>query len=133
MYIDSPEACGAGMGNATLTGQVLNLNSNPATFIMLVAGSSTTATTVTIDDNAVTAANAPMGIYAPNSTVDYKNNLDWSGALVAKTITIKNNATINYDSRVAGVTMGSNVRFYEPQGYKECTSDATTSTPNSGC
>ena len=134
-YVDSPESCGngAGMGNVTLTGQVLNLNSNPSTFVLLVAGSTSQATTITIEDNAVTAANAPMAIYAPNSTVDYKNNLDWSGALVAKTITIKNNATINYDSRVANITMNSAVRFYEDQGYRECTSDPPTSTPDSGC
>jgi hypothetical protein len=133
MYVDTPEACGAGLGNASLTGQVLNVNSNPATFVLLVAGSATTPTTIAIADNAVTAAAAPMGIYAPNSTVDFANNLDWSGALVAKTITIKNNANINYDSRVANVTMNSNVRFYEEQGYRECSSDAPSSTPNSGC
>jgi hypothetical protein len=135
IYIDTPENCGggAGMGSVNLLGQVLNVNSDPSTFTLLVAGSTSVATTVEIADNAVTAAAAPMSIYAPNSTVDYQNNLDWSGALVAKTITIKNNATINYDSRVASVTMGSTVRFYEPQGYKECTSDPPSSTPTSGC
>jgi Tfp pilus assembly protein PilX len=133
LYIDTPEACGSGNGTANLSGQVLNVNSNPATFTLLVAGSTSIATTVTVEDNAVTAAAAPMNIYAPNSTVDYKNNLDWAGALVAKTITIKNNATIAYDSRVSTITMGSNIRFYEGQAYKECTSDPPNSTPNSGC
>jgi hypothetical protein len=135
-YIDTPENCGgtAGMGSATLDGQVLNVNTNPATFVMLVAGSATIATSVGIADNAVTAANAPMAIYAPNSIVNFKNNLDWKGALVAKTITIKNNATIAYDSRVStDITLGSPTRFYEAQAYKECSSDPPTSTPNSGC
>ena len=75
-----------------------------------------------------------MAIYAPNSTVDFKNNLDWKGALVAKTITVKNNATITYDSRVStDISLGSTTRFYESQAYKECSSDPTSSTPNSGC
>ena len=135
VYMDTPENCGgtSGMGSATLTGQVLNVNSNASTFVLLVAGSASKATTVDIDDNAVTAANAPMAIYAPNSTVDYKNNLDWKGAILAKRITMKNNATITYDASVAGVTLGNTVRFYEPQGYKECTIDPTTTAPDSGC
>ncbi len=134
-YIDTPEHCGgSGMGSVTLDGQILNVNSNPATFVLLVAGSATIATSVGIADNAVTAANAPMAIYAPNSTVNFKNNLDWAGALVAKTITIKNNATISYDSRVStDITLGNPTRFYESQAYKECSSDPPTSTPNSGC
>ena len=135
-YIDTPESCGstAGMGSATLNGQVLNVNSNPATFVLLVAGSATKATSVGIADNAVTALNAPMAIYAPNSTVNFMNNLDWKGALVAKTITIMNNATIAYDSRVStDISLGSPTRFYEAQAYKECSSDAPTSVPNSGC
>ena len=54
----------------------------------------------------MTTLSAPMAIYAPNSTVDYKNNLDWKGALVAKKIDIKNNANIEYDSRVSDVSLG---------------------------
>jgi Tfp pilus assembly protein PilX len=134
LYIDTPESCGTGtgMGSAVLEGSVLNVNANPATFVLLVAGSATKATSVTISDN-VKAAEAPMAIYAPNSTVDFKNNLDWKGALIAKTISIKNNANITYDSRVSDISLGSSVRFYEAQAYKECASDPPTSVPNSGC
>jgi hypothetical protein len=121
------------MGSANLAGQVLNVNSNPATFVLMVAGSTTVDTVVTIEDNAVTKLNAPMAIYAPNSTVDYKNNLDWKGALVAKTIKIQNNANIDYDPRVSGVSLDGGVRFYETQGYKECATTPTTTAPDSGC
>ena len=81
----------------------------------------------------MTAANAPMAIYAPNSTVEYDNNLDWKGAIVAQRITMKNNASIDYDPSIAGITLGNQVRFYEPQGYKECAVDPTSSAPDSGC
>jgi hypothetical protein len=135
IYVDTPESCGggAGMGSVVLSGQVLNVNSDPATFVMMVAGSDTTPTTVDIDDNSVTAANAPMAIYAPNSTVDFKNNLDWKGALVAKTIKMKNNANIEYDDRLSELFLAGGTRFYEPQGYKECANTLTSSAPDSGC
>jgi hypothetical protein len=135
IYVDSPESCGgsAGMGSVVLSGQVLNVNSNPATFVMMVTGSNTAPTTVDIDDNSVTAANAPMGIYAPNSTVDFKNNLDWKGALVAKSIKMKNNANIEYDARLSEVFLAGGSRFYEQQGYKECANTLTSSAPDSGC
>jgi hypothetical protein len=99
----------------------------------MAAGSGAKDTTISIDDNTVTAANAPMAIYAPNSTVEYRNNLDWKGAIVAKRITMQNNASIAYDPSIAGITLGNNVRFYEPQGYKECAVDPTSSAPDSGC
>ena len=135
VYIDTPENCGggSGMGSATLAGQVLNVNSDPATFVLMVAGSTSTTTTVTIEDNAVTKLNAPMAIYAPNSTVDFKNNLDWKGAMVAKKIEIKNNANIEYDSRVSDVFLAGGIRFYEAQGYKECATTPTSTAPDSGC
>ena len=135
IYVDTPESCGstAGMGSVNLSGQVLNVNSDPATFVMMVAGSSTIATSVDIEDNSVTKANAPMAIYAPNSDVDYKNNLDWKGALVAKSITMKNNANIEYDSRVSDLFLAGGIRFYETQGYKECANVLPSSAPDSGC
>jgi type II secretory pathway pseudopilin PulG len=135
IYIDTPVSCGsgAGMGSVNLAGQVLNVNSDPASFVLMVAGSTTTATTIDIEDNAVTAANAPMAIYAPNSTVDFKNNLDWKGALVAKTIKIKNKANIDYDNRLTNLFLAGGIRFYEAQGYKECATLPTATAPDSGC
>jgi hypothetical protein len=135
-YIDSPENCGGGlgMGSATLAGQVVNVNASSATFVLLVAGSVTKATTVSVADNTVTSSSAPMAIYAPNSTVDYTNDLDWKGVLMAKNITIKNNATISYDDRVADLKVPNSTRLFEPNNYRECANDPTTSTdPSSGC
>jgi Tfp pilus assembly protein PilX len=133
MYIDSPNTCGAGTGSVTLDGQFVNVNASASSFVLEVAGSTTTATTVGISDNS-SHASSPMAIYAPNSTVDFKNNLDWKGAIVAKTIKVKNNATIDYDSSIEIILSGSQTRLYESQGYKECATVPSSSTdPSSGC
>jgi hypothetical protein len=137
MYLDVPENCPGvtGPGSADMTGRVINLNANPATFALLVAGSATVATAVDLADVAVTALDAPMAIYAPNSTVDFKNNLDFTGALVAKTIKVKNNANVAYDTRIGTITSGSSIRHYDygTGSYRECTSAPAGTAPDAGC
>jgi Tfp pilus assembly protein PilX len=138
VYIDSPENCGStsGMGSVVLgsNSNFINLSSNPATFVFYVAGSSRIATSVDLSSNDGSGASPIiMAIYAPNSSVTYANNLNFTGAIVAKTIDLKNNAVINYDSRVTAITSGSSVRFYEGYDYKECTTTPTGSTPDTGC
>jgi hypothetical protein len=137
MYLDVPENCPGvtGPGSADMTGRVINLNTNPATFALLVAGSATVATAVDVADVAVTALDAPMAIYAPNSTVDFKNNLDFTGALVAKTIKVKNNANVAYDTRIGTITSGSSIRHYDygTGSYRECTGAPTGTAPDAGC
>jgi Tfp pilus assembly protein PilX len=138
VYIDAPENCGStsGMGSVAWNSNAnfLNMSSNPATFVMYVAGSSRLATSVELDSNDSTGASQIiMAIYAPNSTITYANNLNFTGAIVAKTIDLKNNAVITYDSRVTGITSGSSVRFYQGYDYKECTTSPTGSTPDTGC
>lgn len=137
MYMDVPESCPGvtGAGGADLTGKVINVNTNPATFALLVAGSSTVPTAVDLADGAVTALDAPMAIYAPNSTVDFKNNLDFKGSLVVKSIKVKNNATIAYDTRIGSISSGSSIRHYDygTGSYRECTNVPTAAAPDSGC
>jgi hypothetical protein len=138
VYIDSPDNCGStsGMGSVVWNSNAnfINLSTNPATFVLYVAGSSRVATSVDLSSNDSTGASQiVMAIYAPNSTVTYANNLNFTGAIVAKTIDLKNNAVITYDSRVTGITSGSAVRFYKGYDYKECTTTATGSTPDTGC
>jgi len=138
VYIDTPENCGstAGMGSVawSSSGSFVNLSNNPATFALMVAGSSKIATTVDLSSNDQTGAGAIiMGIYAPNSTITYQNNLNFTGAIVAKSIDVKNNAVITYDSRVTGIVTGSNIRFYQGYDYKECTGAPTGTTPDTGC
>jgi hypothetical protein len=138
VYIDSPENCGSttGMGSVAWnsSGSFVNLSNNPATFALMVAGSSKIATSVDLSSNDQTGAGAIiMAIYAPNSSITYANNLNFTGAIVAKTIDMKNNATITYDSRVSAITSGSSVRFYQGYDYKECTGAPSGTTPDTGC
>jgi hypothetical protein len=138
MYIDTPENCGgtSGMGSVAInsTGQLVNLNSDPTTFQLYVAGSSKIATNVDLSGNDTSGSGAiVMAIYAPNSSLTYANNLSFTGAIVAKSIDLKNNATITYDSRVTNITSGSSVRFYQGYDYKECTGAPTGTTPDTGC
>jgi Tfp pilus assembly protein PilX len=138
VYIDTPENCGstAGMGSAawSSSGSFVNLSNNPATFALLVAGSSKIATSVDLSSNDQSGAGPIiMAVYAPNSSVTYANNLNFTGAIVAKTIDMKNNAVITYDSRVTSISSGSSVRFYQGYDYKECTGVPTGTTPDTGC
>jgi Tfp pilus assembly protein PilX len=139
VYIDTPENCGgtSGMGSVAFnsTGQFVNLNSDPTTFVLFVAGSAKIATSVDLSGNDNSGAGPlVMVVYAPNSSLTYQNNLTFTGAIVAKTIDLKNNAVITYDSRVTSITSGSSIRFYQGSDYKECTGAPTTTTvPDSGC
>ena len=138
VYIDAPENCGStsGMGSVAwaTTSNFINLSNNPATFVLYVAGSTRIATSVDLSSNDSSGASQIiMAIYAPNSSMTYANNLNFTGAIVAKTIDVKNNAVINYDSRVTTITSGSSVRFYKGYDYKECTTTATGTTPDTGC
>jgi Tfp pilus assembly protein PilX len=138
VYIDSPDNCGstAGMGSVAFASNsnFVNLGNNPATFVLYVAGSSKIATSVDLSSNDGGSSPAiTMALYAPNSSVTYGNNLIFTGAIVAKTIDVKNNSVITYDSRVTGISSGSSVRFYQGYDYKECTSAPTGTTPDTGC
>jgi hypothetical protein len=76
-----------------------------------------------------------MAIYAPNSTVDFKNNLDFKGSMVVKAIKVKNNAAIAYDTRIGDISSGSSIRHYDygTGSYRECTNAPTGATADSGC
>jgi Tfp pilus assembly protein PilX len=138
VYIDKPENCSgvSGAGNVVFasSSDFVNLSNNPAVFVLKVAGSSTTATNIDLSSNDSTGSSQViMAVYAPNSNITYANNLNFTGAIVAKSIDLKNNATITYDSRVTGLTSGSPVRFYKGYDYKECTGAPTGATPDTGC
>jgi hypothetical protein len=133
IYIDTPENCGgtSGMGSVVLDGTITNLSPAHA-FGIFVAGSTKKVTSVDLPTN---DANSPIGIYAPNSTVIQKNDVRFTGAVVAKSLDVKNNAHFSWNSAISGLTSGSSIRVYQlaTGSYKECTSAATTSSPSDGC
>jgi Tfp pilus assembly protein PilX len=134
IFIDAPENCGSttGMGSMVWDGLLVNLYSPPHALLVQVAGSATKSTLVDLPSNDATS---PMGIYAPNSTVNMKNNVQFRGAVVAKSLTIMNNAHFTWDSSIDGLMSGSGIRFYQSAtgSYKECTGTPTGSAPDSGC
>jgi type II secretory pathway pseudopilin PulG len=134
IYIDSPESCGSttGMGSVVMDGTFANLYSPALAIALMVAGSATKTTTV---DLPTTDATSPIGVYAPNSAVIQKNNVNFTGAVVAKSLTIMNNANFTWHSSINGLTSGSPVRFYQTAtgSYKECTAAPVTTSPSNGC
>jgi hypothetical protein len=133
IYIDTPENCGGttGMGSVVMDGTITNLSPTHALGIF-VAGSSKKATSVELPSN---DANSPIGIYAPNSNIVMKNNVQFTGAIVSKSLTVMNNAHFTWHPSIDGLLSGSPVRFYQVAtgSYKECTSASTTTTPSDGC
>jgi Tfp pilus assembly protein PilX len=134
IYIDSPENCGgtSGMGSVVMDGTFTNLYSPAHAIAIMVAGSPTKATSVDLPTNNATS---PIGVYAPNSTVVQKNNVNFTGAVVSKTLTVENNANFSWHSSISALLSGSNIRFYQAAtgSYKECTTAPTTAVPDSGC
>jgi hypothetical protein len=134
IWIDTPEACGSttGMGSVVLDGGFVNLYSPPHALKIAMAGSPTKNTVLDLPENDSTA---PIGIYAPNSTVNMKNNVSYTGAIVAKSLNLQNNAKFTWHSSIDGLVSGSNIRFYQSAtgSYKECTSAPATTSPVDGC
>jgi hypothetical protein len=135
IYVDTPDGpCGSasGIGSVILDGGFVNLYSPPHALLIAVAGSPTKSTIIDLPENDSTA---PIGIYAPNSSVNMKNNVSFTGAIVAKSLTLQNNAKFTWDPSIDGLVSGSNIRFYQSAtgSYKECTSASTTTSPTEGC
>jgi type II secretory pathway pseudopilin PulG len=136
IYMDSPENCGgtSGMGSVVVgqTAGIDNLNTDPATFALLVAGSATRSTTVDLGQSGSPGPSVVMGIYAPYSTVNLLQSIQLVGAAAARQVLIGNSASVTYDSHLEAFAENA-VLKYRHTDYIECTSRATTSAPDSGC
>ena len=108
------------MGSVVMDGTFTNLYSPAHAIAIMVAGSPTKATSVDLPANNATS---PIGIYAPNSTVTMQNNVNFTGAVVSKTLDVKNNANFTWHNSIIDLLSGSNIRFYQAAtgSYKECT------------
>ena len=133
IYIDKPETCGAGTGSVTLRNNtgIVNLNSDPRTLQLYVAGSTSTATSVSFENSF--DSSMIMVVYAPDSTVSMTNHLDIVGAVAAKSFQMQNNTSLTYHERVGDITTGSTIRVYNAEDYVECTTEQTDPTYDSGC
>ena len=115
MYIDAPENCPGvtGAGSVNLGGRVTNVNTNPATFALLMTGSGTTATAIDLFDGAVTAIDAPMSISLPTRRWTSRTTSNSRASSSRSRFKVKNNAAIEYDTRIGSITSGSAIRHYE--------------------
>ena len=52
-----------------------------------------------------------------------QNNVNFTGAVVSKTLDVKNNANFTWHTSITNLLSGSNIRFYQAAtgSYKECT------------
>jgi Tfp pilus assembly protein PilX len=139
IFFDTPEACGAPSGNyaqltLTQTSGIINLNTDPTTLQVMVAGSSSHASSVEFHNTGDAAQDVHMTIYAPNSTILFENPTTMTGALAAKQILLQNSVELTYDERVRGiVSLNSAQLFQLDAGFQECTAVPTSSEPDSGC
>ena len=135
IFIDSPENCGGSdMGSVRVrnSATILNLNSDPTTFQLMVVGSPDIATEVALD-NVDFAADVVMAVYAPYSTIRVQGAGHLVGAVAARSIDLRNSSQITYHERIADITTGNPLRLFKPEHYIECTAAPTGSTPESGC
>jgi hypothetical protein len=138
IFFDTPEACGLPSGTAqvtmTQTSGIINLNTDPTTLQIMVAGSSTRTTSVEFHNTGDAATDVHMTIYAPNSTIIFENPTTMTGALAAKSILLQNSVELTYDDRVRGITSINSAQLFQMDtGFRECTAVASGTAPDSGC
>jgi len=133
IYFDSPENCGGQTQPISLQNGIgiTNLNSHPVTLQLLVRGSSTVSTQVHVANSASNSVSTPMMLYAPNSSVLLENAGRMSGALVGKSVTIINSASVDNDRSVVPPT-GATALVYQPVQHREC-APAAGASPDAGC
>jgi hypothetical protein len=135
LFIDSPENCGgAGTGSVRVrnSATILNLNTDPTTFQLMLVGSPDITTELAFD-NVDFAGNIVMAVYAPHSTIRIQGTSHLVGAAAARSIDLRNSSQITYHERIADITTGNPLRLFKAEHYVECTAVPTGPTPESGC
>ncbi len=139
MFFDTPEACGAPSGNykqlsLSQSSGIINLNTDPTTLQIMVAGSASHASSVEFHNTGDPALDVVMTIYAPNSTIVFEQSTRIKGALAGKSILLQNSVEITYDERVTDITALNTARLFQlDTGFQECTAVASGVAPDSGC
>ncbi len=145
IYIDSPENCGSSSLRGTIRmdqgSTIYNPNPDPSSLQLYVMGSTTTSTTVQLNQSATnvcpvpqytTAACLPILVYAPNSIIDVDQNVLLIGAIAAKQVVMDQGSRVVYDPNAANVTLPDPTTF-GAKDFRECSPAPTGATPNSGC
>jgi hypothetical protein len=135
IYIDSPENCpgvpNAGSVKLRNGGNIVNMNTDPTTVRLYVAGSPTVDTSVSYENNFETTVN--MVIYAPQTEVTFTNHTHIVGAVAAKSVMLENNTEIRWHERVGDISVDGLKPLFQRQNWTECTVTNSGATPDAGC
>jgi Tfp pilus assembly protein PilX len=145
IFIDAPDAvrpgsgCPSGNGWGELTAQNnLTINSPGVAddFKLFVVGWDSGSSYAAANGPAYLDFQNQLNIngllYAPNATVDFKNDSIVAGAVAANRITFHNKGTVNYGAGAA--SFGDPSLHYMVQGWRECRPKVLTAgDPESGC
>jgi type II secretory pathway pseudopilin PulG len=130
IYIDSPARTGSGCDNNTgnfIANNNLIFRSSPADAAMIhIEMYGGTGTRFEINNN----FDYTGTLYAPNSTVEFKNNAAIQGAIVGRTVTMNNNLTLT-GQIPEGLTGGE--QEYSSSSWIECVRTPSSSSAGSGC
>lgn len=130
IYFGGPDQCGGQTAPIAVTGgRVTATSGNPDDLALLVVGSETIATTVTMRGNGVVN---DLVIYAPRSAVSIGGTADYNGAIAGKSLEIFGTGTITgWDSTL---TFTTPVEYlYKQTRFVECVGPLDLSNPDAGC
>jgi Tfp pilus assembly protein PilX len=139
IYFDSPEACGGSNGWSSLkmeqNSTILNLNTDPTTLQIYVAGSASKTSSIDFQNTGDPSQDVVMAIYAPQSTINFQNSVRIRGALAAKSILLSNSVTLTYDGRVNDIVSLNVATIFRLSNsdWVECTATPSGFAPDSGC
>ncbi|HET6831626.1 MAG TPA: hypothetical protein VFH44_09790 [Solirubrobacterales bacterium] len=130
IYFGGPEMCGGETAPIAVTGgRVTATSGNPDDMALLVVGSETVATTVTMRGNGVVN---DLVIYAPRSAVAIGGTADYNGAIAGKSLELHGTGTITgWDSTLTFTTAVESL--YKQTRFVECIGPLTLSDPDNGC
>ena len=133
IFLDSPtrngSGCRAGQGGFTTGNNTLmgNPSGDPSALFLVVYGNPAAWPTLYFPNNQDIAAS----IYAPTTTVDFKNNGIFRGGISANRVALKNNG--QWDARSGGLSLTTTLIYYRGS-WRQCPStDPPQGDATSGC
>jgi hypothetical protein len=134
IIIDSPDdpnsGCGAGTGTLSIknNANITNTSQDTTALQLYVYGLNDGSNIVDLNNN-----NALYGVvYAPQSTVNIKNNAGYYGSIAGNVVNINNNMNFNWDSNDQYLQATSTGLYYRT-AWAACVPTPPTSDPGSGC
>lgn len=130
IYFAGPDLCGGQTNPISMTGgRIATTSGNPDDLALLVVGSATVPTTVTMRGNG--AANQLL-LYAPRSTATLNGTADFTGAFAGKSLTF--NGTGNVTGVASSLTFTTPVEYlFKQTRFVECVGSLTVTDPGLGC